>query len=50
MAEHNHQPCAVLFGGEFDAAHLRRRHDVARHAYHEQIAETLVENNFRRDT
>ena len=50
MAEHNHQTCAVLFGGELDAAHLRRRHDVAGHAYNEQVAETLVENNLRRHT
>src|SRR4029453_6193976 len=35
--------------GELDAADLGRRHDVAGHADHEQIAEALIEDQLRRD-
>ena len=48
MAEHDDQPRAVAFGGEFNAAHLRGRHDVAGHADDKEIAEAVVEYNLHR--
>ncbi len=48
MPEHHHQPRAEARGGEFDAADLRRRHDVARNPDHEQIAQALVEHDLGR--
>jgi len=45
--EHDDETRAEPFGSELDAADLRRRHDVARNAYDEQIADPLVENDFR---
>jgi hypothetical protein len=48
MAQHDHQRRSEAFDREFDAADLRRRNDVAGNPDHEQVAETLVENNFSR--
>ena len=48
VTEHHHEARAVAFRGELDAAHLRRRDDVACDADDEQIAEPLVEDDFRR--
>ena len=49
MTQDHDQTRAELVGGKFDAADLRRRDDVARHANDEQITEALVEDQFDRD-
>ena len=48
MAEHDDEPRPVPLGRELDAADLRRRDDIAGDADDEQIAEPLVEHDFRR--
>ena len=45
MADHHHQARAEALGGELDAAHLRRRDDVAGDADDEEIAEALIEDD-----
>ncbi len=49
MSQDNDEPRAVPFGCEFDTADLRRGDDLAGAANDEQIAETLVDYNFRRE-
>ena len=46
VTQHDHQTRSKLLGGEFNAADLGRRDDVAGDANHEQIAEALVEDDF----
>jgi hypothetical protein len=46
MAQNDHQAGAKLLCREFNAANLGRRHDVTGDADHEQIAETLIEDDF----
>ena len=46
MPEDHHESRSELFGGELDAADLRRGDDVAGDADHEQIAEPLIEDDF----
>ena len=48
VAEHDDEPGAVALCRKLDAADLRRRDDVAGDADDEQIAEPLVEHDFRR--
>ena len=48
MAEHDDEPRAVALRRKLDAADLRRRDDIAGDADDEQIAEPLVEHDFRR--
>ena len=48
MSEHHDQPRTEAGGGELDAADLRRSDDVAGDADDEQIAEPLIEDDFRR--
>ena len=49
VAQHHDEPRAVSGGGEFDAADLRWRDDVARDADDEQVAQALIEHQLRRD-
>ncbi len=49
MTEYDDEPRAESLRGEFDAAHLRGRDDVSGHADHEQIAQTLIENDLDGD-
>jgi hypothetical protein len=48
VSQHDDKPRAVTLGGEFDTADLRWRNDVAGDADDEEIAEALVEDDFRR--
>ena len=48
MTEHDNQPHAIALRGEFDAADLGRGNDIAGDTDHEQIAQTLVEDDLRR--
>ena len=48
VSEHDDEPRAEPRRRELDAAHLRRCDDVAGNADHEQIAETLIEDDFGR--
>ncbi len=50
MAEDDHQSRTELARGEFNAANLRGRHDVAGDSNNEQVAESLVENDLRGNT
>src|SRR6267378_1718300 len=43
------QPRVEALGRELDAAHLRRRDDIARDADDEQVAETLAEDELGRN-
>ena len=45
VPEDHDEARAEALGGELDAADLRRRDDVAGHADHEQIAQTLIEDD-----
>jgi hypothetical protein len=45
MTQHHDETRAEAFRGEFNAADLRWRHDVARHADHEKITQSLVEDD-----
>src|SRR5205807_2348251 len=47
VTQHHRQARAEPRRREFDAPHLRRRHDVARHPDHEEIAEPLTEHELR---
>jgi hypothetical protein len=49
MAYDHDQANAVAGGGKFDAADERRRHDIARNADDEQVAEALIEDDLSRD-
>jgi hypothetical protein len=49
MTQHHDQLGVETFRRELDAADLRRRHDVPRHPNDEQIAQSLVENDLRRN-
>ena len=49
MSEHDHESCAIARSGEFDAADLRRRDDISGDANDEQIAQTLIKNDFGRN-
>jgi hypothetical protein len=49
VAEDHHQPRIVARGGEFDAADLRGCNDVAGNPNYEQVPQTLIEHNFRRN-
>ena len=46
MTQDDHQSRAELFRGEFDAADLRRRDDIAGDPDDEQISEALIEDDF----
>ena len=46
VAQHQHQGSAQLLRRIFDAAQDRVIQNVARHPYHEQIAQTLIEDDF----
>jgi putative Ca2+/H+ antiporter (TMEM165/GDT1 family) len=48
VTEHDHEPGTETLRGELNAPDLRRRHDVARDADHEEIPEPLVEDDLRR--
>ena len=50
VAENDDEAGAEFLGGELDAAHLRRRDDVAGHADDEQVAKSLIEHNLGRHT
>ena len=48
MPQHHHQPGAKALGCELDTADLRGRDDIAGHADHEQVAQTLVKDDLGR--
>ena len=48
VPHHDDESCAESRGGELDTADLRRRDHVAGDADDEQIAEPLIEHDFRR--
>ena len=48
MPHDHHQPRAELLGGKLDAANLRWRHDVARHADDKQVPKAEVKYDLRR--
>src|SRR5262249_28038108 len=48
MPEHDDEGRPEARGGEFHAPDLRGRDNVARHPDHEQIAQPLIEDDFRR--
>ena len=50
MTQDHDEPRAEALRGELDTADLRRRDDIARDADHEQIAETLIEDDLHRHT
>ncbi len=50
MTEYDHQRRTEPVRGKLDAADLRGGHDVAGNSDHEQIAETLVEDDLGRDS
>src|ERR1700740_3204935 len=47
MAQYHHQASSKRLGGELDAADLRGGNYIAGHADHEQVAEPLIEHDFR---
>ena len=50
VAHHDDEPRAEPCRSEFDTADLRRSHDVSGHTNHEEIAESLIEHEFRGHT
>src|SRR5262249_42896221 len=46
VAEDDHEADPELRGRKLDASNLRRRHDMAGDAYHEEVAHTLAEDQF----
>src|ERR1700722_209982 len=49
VSQHNDQSRAELYGGELDAADQRWSDNVAAHANHEQVPQSLIEDDFNRD-
>src|ERR1700736_4953542 len=49
MAQDDYQTSTEAGCGEFDTADLRRSHDIASDSDHEQVAETLIEDQLRRN-
>jgi len=49
VAKDDNQARAIPSGGEFDAADLRRSDDVACDANDEEVPQTLIEHDLRRD-
>src|SRR4051794_29819592 len=49
MAQHDDQRSPEPLRGELDTADLGSGDDVSGHAYHEQIAQALIEDNFCRN-
>src|SRR6185295_8094202 len=50
VPKHYDEASVEALGCEFHAADLRRRHDVAGHADHEQVAQALIEHELRGHT
>src|SRR5450631_1921770 len=49
VSQYNHQACSEVLRSELDASDEGGRDDIAGHAYHEQVSQTLIEHDFDGD-